>query len=96
MWESSGAYMGGMLLQGAGVLMSILMLRSRDFSRWTAWSGLLGNALDLTQHLLHPFVPAVSAAIVPFMGIFYFLWFPLLGRDLLRLARRGKAPHVQP
>jgi hypothetical protein len=96
MWDSSGAYMSGMLLQGAGVLMSIIMLRSRDFSRWTAYSGLLGNALDLTQHLLHPFVPAVSAATVPFMGIFYFVWFPMLGRDLLRLARRGNAPQAAP
>ena len=95
MWESSGAYVSGILLQGAGVLMSILMLRSRDFSHWTAYAGLLGNALDLIQHLLHPFVPAVSAAILPLMGILYFVWFPMLGRDLLRLARSpGSGPAV--
>jgi hypothetical protein len=64
------------------------MLRSRDFSRVTAVAGLLGNALDLAQHVLHPFAPSLSAAIMMLMGPFYLVWFPMLARDLFRLARR--------
>jgi hypothetical protein len=62
------------------------MLRSTDFSKVTAISGLVGNALDLVQHLLHPFAPSISTPIQMFMGIFYLVWFPLLMRDLFRLA----------
>jgi hypothetical protein len=63
------------------------MLRSQDFSKVTAISGLLGNALDLVQHLLHPFAPSIAAPIQMFMGIFYFVWFPMLARDFFKLAK---------
>jgi len=85
LWISSGGYMAGILLQGAGVMISLVMLRSREFSKVTACSGLLANAIDLTQHLLHPFAPSISAALIPVMGPFYLLWFPMLARDLFRL-----------
>ena len=60
MWNGTAAYMGGILLQGSGVMISVIMLRSREFSKVTAIAGSLGNALDLTQHLLHPFAPSLS------------------------------------
>jgi hypothetical protein len=88
-WNSSGAYLGGIMLQGSGVIISAVMLRSRDFSKVTAISGLVGNALDLVQHVLHPFAPSVSVPIQMSMGIFYFVWFPMLGRDFFRLAKRS-------
>jgi hypothetical protein len=88
MWHSTAAYAGGILLQGAGIMISLIMLRSGNFSRVTAYAGLVGNALDLVQHLLHPFAPPVSTVIQSVMGPFYLVWFPMLGRDLIRLARR--------
>jgi hypothetical protein len=93
-WNSSGGYMGGILLQGAGVMISIIMLRSKDFSKVTAWAGLLGNGIDLVQHVLHPFAPAISAPLQQFMGLFYLVWFPMLGRDLLRLGRSDDPQRV--
>jgi hypothetical protein len=87
MWNSSAAYMGGILLQGSGVMISIIMLRSKDFSKVTAYSGLLGNGFDLIQHILHIFLPSISGFITMFMGVFYFVWFPMLARDLFRLAK---------
>ena len=88
MWNSTAGYLGGILLQGPGVILSILMLRNKDFSKVTAISGLLGNGLDLIQHLLHPFIPEIAGLIQPIMGIFYLVWFPLLARDFLRLRRK--------
>jgi hypothetical protein len=89
MWNSSAAYMGGILLQGSGVMISVIMLRSKDFSKVTAYSGLLGNGLDLIQHVFHIFLPSVSGFISMFMGVFYFVWFPMLSRDLFRLAKES-------
>jgi hypothetical protein len=88
MWNSTGAYMGGILLQGGGVIISLVMLRSKDFSKVTAVTGLLANAFDLAQHILHPFAPGISATLTLLMGPFYLVWFPMLARDLFRLSRR--------
>jgi hypothetical protein len=79
--------MSGILLQGGGVMISLVMLRSRDFSKVTAIAGLIGNALDLIQHVLAPFTPSLSATIQKMMGPFYLVWFPMLARDLFRLSR---------
>jgi hypothetical protein len=87
MWNGTAGYMGGILLQGSGVMISIIMLRSKDFSKVTAWAGLLGNGFDLVQHVLHPFVPSVAGPIQTVMGVFYVVWYPMLARDLFRLVR---------
>jgi hypothetical protein len=87
MWNSTAAYMGGILLQGSGMMISVIMLRSKDFSKVTAYSGLLGNGLDFVQHVLHISLPSVSSVIAMFMGVFYFVWFPMLAWDLFKLAR---------
>jgi hypothetical protein len=84
-WNSSAGYMTGILLQGGGVIISLVMLRSKEFSKVTALAGLLGNAFDLVQHILHPFAPSLSATIQMVMGPFYLVWFPMLARDLFRL-----------
>jgi hypothetical protein len=89
MWNSSAAYMGGMLLQGSGVIISVIMFSSPDFSKVTAYSGILANGFDMVQHILHPFAPSISAFISTFMGLFYLVWYIMLGRDLLRLGRGG-------
>ena len=87
MWNSSGAYVSGLFLQGAGVLISITMLRSKDFSKVTAIAGLLGNGLDLVQHILHPFQPSIFALVLRAAGPFYLIWFPMLARDFLQLVK---------
>jgi hypothetical protein len=79
--------MSGMLLQGGGVIISLVMLHNRDFSKITAISGLLGNALDLAQHVLYPIAPSLSANLMMLMGPFYLVWFPMLARDLFRLRK---------
>ena len=86
-WHSTAAYSGGIFCQGSGVAISIVMLRSKDFSKITAISGLTGNALDLIQHMVHPFTEDFSAIIHPVMGIFYVVWFPMLAWDFFRLAK---------
>jgi hypothetical protein len=84
LWHSSGAYIAGLFLQGSGVLISLVMLRAKGFSKVTAWAGLLANSLDLVQHLLHPFTPSISEVILLVAGPFYLAWFPMLARDFIR------------
>lgn len=90
LWHGSGAQMGALLLQTALFLLSIVMLRSSVFSKATAWIGVVTHGLDLLHILLGFWLPAVGASLMYVAGPLYLIWFPLLGRDLLRLARRAE------
>lgn len=95
LWHNSGMYIAGILLQGSGVMISVIMLRSNGFSKITAYAGLIGNALDLFQHVLHPVAPSLQQSLTPIMGIFYLTWYPMMARDLLRLARGRSSDKTQ-
>lgn len=90
MWHSTAGYLAGILLQGTGVFLSIIMLRSKMFSKGAVYAGILANGFDLIQHVIHPFAPSISATLLMMAGPFYLIWYPLLGRDLLRLGKSVK------
>jgi hypothetical protein len=84
MWNSTAGMFAGLLMQGAGVYISIIMLGHKGFTKITAWSGILANGLDLVQHLFSSVMPEISALILMIAGVFYLIWYPTLGRDLYR------------
>jgi hypothetical protein len=91
MWHSTAAFVGGLLGQSGAVLVSVVMLRTRVFSRTTGWVGLLTHGLDLAHIALMPFAPGVGALLLMVAGPLYLIWFPLVGRRLLQLARATEA-----
>ena len=88
MWNSTSGFLAGIFLQGGTVLISILILQSKKFSKATGITGILSNGFDF----LHVFVallnPTLCILLLYISGPFYLLWFPLLGRDLIKLGRR--------
>jgi hypothetical protein len=88
MWHGSGALAGGMLLQTGTVLISIAMLGSRGFGRLTAWAGIVTHGLDLLHIPLEILFPGYGNPLMFVAGPLYLLWFPLVARDLARLAKR--------
>jgi hypothetical protein len=48
-WHSTGAILGGVLLQCGAVLISVVMLRGQVFSKTTAWLGILMHGIDLAS-----------------------------------------------
>ena len=87
MWHSSGAFVAGILLQGAAVLISILMLGGDVFSKPTAYVGLVTHGLDLIHVIIAPFAPDVSVYLMAIAGTLYPIWFVMIGVRLLRLGR---------
>jgi len=87
MWHSTGAIMGGILLQSAGVLISVVMLQSKVFSKVTAYVGILTHGLDLAHILIGFFVPGVGVILMAIAGPLYLIWFPLVGRRLFQLGQ---------
>ncbi len=87
MWHTTGGFLAGLFMQGGFAFISFVMLRSPGFSKWTAYTGILSNGLDFLHVFIMLFAPALAAAVLAIGGVFYLIWFPLLGRDLIRLGK---------
>lgn len=87
MWHSTAALMAGLFVQIAGVLISVVMLHGRVFSKLTAYIGLLTFGLDLAHILVGLFSAGFGFVLMAIAGPLYLLWFPLVGRRLHQLGR---------
>jgi hypothetical protein len=89
-WHNTGAILGGILVQCGAVLISVVMLRGRVFSKTTAWLGIVMHTLDLAHIVGGLFVPVTGVVLLAIAGPLYPIWFFLVGRRLLQLAARQK------
>jgi hypothetical protein len=76
----------------AGLMASLVMLRSEIFPKAVAIVGILAAALDLAYCLAYLFVPSVDTGLlavifIPAAGLFLMLWHILLGWRLYRLGK---------
>jgi hypothetical protein len=85
-WHSTGAIMGGVLVQCGAVLISVVMLRGNVFSKTTAWLGIIMHGLDLAHIVGGLFLPLSGTILLAIAGPLYPVWFFLVGFRLLRLA----------
>jgi hypothetical protein len=49
---------------------------------------MLANGFDWIHVLLSLVLPGIANMLLMIGGLFYLIWFPLLGRNLLRLGQR--------
>lgn len=87
MWHTTAGLLAGVFMQGGFVFISYVMLRGKAFGKWTAYTGLLANGLDFVHIFVAFFAPALATILLAIGGIFYLFWFPLLGRDLVKLSK---------
>lgn len=87
LWHGSGAIMGGILMQTGTALVSLLMRRTPAFGKLTANLGVVAHSLDLAHIIVGFFLPAGGVILLAIAGPIYLVWFPLLARDLFRLAK---------
>src|SRR5208337_4242588 len=79
-WHSTGAILGGVLLQCGAVLISVVMLRGSVFSKATAWLGIVMHSLDLAHIVGGQFLPASGVVLMAIAGPLYPVWFFMVGR----------------
>jgi len=78
------------LIEFASLVISVVMLRGKAFSKATAYAGILGNALLMVFEAILAFLPAslnVGLIIVGGGGLAITIWYLLVGRRLLQLGR---------
>ncbi len=98
----AGGYLSLLLIALAGMITSVVMLRSAIFNRATAYMGILASALDLAYCIAYVFVPTTNSGrlaiyFIPAAGLFLMLWHILVGWRLCQLSRfTGKIPATYP
>ncbi len=90
----SGGYMSLLLIALAGLITSMIMLRSQAFNRTTAYIGILAGALDLAYCVAFIFLPSTNAGtlaiyFIPAAGLFLMIWHILVGWKLYQLGKKG-------
>ncbi len=89
-FNSTGTFMAFNLYALAGLLVSLIMLRSAEFSKLTAWSGILGNAIQFAPPLgIGPAVyfKFISPGQIAVGGIFLMVWYVLMFSDFNKIIK---------
>jgi hypothetical protein len=87
MWHGSGPMIGGILMQTGALLISVIMLRSTNFAKSTAYVGIVTHGLDLAHILVGFFSVTGGIILMAIAGPLYLVWFPLLARDFFKIRR---------
>lgn len=78
----------GFLFMAVGVLIiSVVMLQGRLFSKITAWWGILASLCTLADHISLILAPGLVTALMIASGLFWIPWWVMIGLGLFRLAR---------
>jgi hypothetical protein len=91
--HTPGTFIGFFLSEVAGILMSIVMLRSKVFNKPSAYFGILGFSLLLIFEICSSFVPALSNVALIFAmsgGLLSMAWYLLIASRLFQLGQNGK------
>jgi hypothetical protein len=88
----AGGYLSLLLIAIAGMITSVVMLRSAVFNRATAYVGILASAFDLAYCIVYVFVPAVDSGLlavcfIPAAGLLLMIWHIMVGWRLYQLGR---------
>jgi hypothetical protein len=91
---STAVYMSLLLIAIAGMITSVVMLRSDTFNRATPYLGILASTFDLAYCIGFVFVPSMDVDLVavftiPAAGLLLMIWHILIGRSLLQIATRA-------
>jgi hypothetical protein len=83
----AGVNLGLFLVALAGLIASLVMLRSRVFGRITAICGLVANSLVLTFYVALPLAPEIAPLFPAASAPFRMLWYILIARRPIQLGR---------
>lgn len=72
----------------ASLIISIVMLQDETFGKLISYIGILGVFITLADNLSLIIAPSLAAFLMPLNGLIWLIWWILVGRKLLQLARR--------
>lgn len=88
--HTPGTFLGFFLSEVAGIIISVVMLQSKIFSKASAYTGIVGFSFLLIFDIASSFTPASDGAAMIFAmigGLLSMIWYILLARRLFQLGR---------
>ena len=87
-----------LLIAVAGMITSVVMIRSAVFNRATAYVGILASAFDLAYCIAFAFVPTVDSELlavcfIPAAGLLLMIWHIMVGWRLYQLGKETPPNH---
>lgn len=83
--------MGFLFIAVAGLIISVVMLRSKVFSKATAYLGILAGAVTFADHTCIVVAPSIAGILMPIDGLLWLIWWILVSQGLFRLGKRTSA-----
>ena len=87
-YQATGIYLGLFFVLSAGLLISIVMLRSDIFSKAAAVCGILANGLALLGFIALAFGPTISWIPPTLSAPFRLIWYVLIAIKLFQIAKQ--------
>ena len=85
-----GVHLSLLLVALAGLIASLVMLRSRVFGKATATMGVVANSLVLSCFVALPLAPAIAFLFPASSAPFRIIWYVLIALKLFRLTRASE------
>jgi hypothetical protein len=85
--DPGGIHLGLFLVALAGLIASVVMLRSHVFGKVTATVGMVANSLVLGYFVVVAFAPAIAPLFPSISAPFRLIWYVLIARRLFQLGR---------
>jgi hypothetical protein len=94
--QGIGVHISFFLVVAAGLIASLVMLRSSIFGKTTAIVGILANGIRLCGFITLPFTPSIYSLAIPISAPFRVTWYVMIALTLFRLVRRGPKEQGDP
>jgi len=79
---------GYLFLAVAGLIVSIIMLKSESFNKATAYVGVLGSGFTFTNQISLVVAPTIAGILMPINGLIWLVWWLMVSRGLFTLSKR--------
>jgi hypothetical protein len=89
-YQGTGVHTSFFLVVTAGLIISLVMLRSSIFGKTTAIMGILANGIRLCGFVTLVLTPSIYLLAIPISAPFRVTWYVMIAIKLLRLAREAQ------
>jgi hypothetical protein len=94
-YAGPGIYWSFLFVSAAGLIVSLVMLRSPIFSKGCAYLGVLANGIGLGYYIGFAFAPALVFIPISVSAVFLLLWYLLIGARLWTLGSQRAAASLR-
>ncbi len=84
-YSGGGLYPSFLLISIAGLIIALVMLRGKKFTKGTAYTGILATGFGLAYYIVLVIMPGLVFIPVSISAVFLLIWYILIGLRLLQL-----------